>query len=149
MPGTEDGPLYLVLDSRYTSDMLRQFDFTPGEYYHVYNRGVDKRVIFMNRADYERFMMVLYLGNGSVPFLVRDIPVEKEKTYAKDRGDQLVDIGAFVLMSNHFHLLLKERTLNGISTFMRKILTAHSMYFNLKYKRTGALFQGRFRLWIL
>ncbi len=125
--------------------MQRRFEFTPGEYYHVYNRGVDKRVIFRTHADYERFMMVLYLGNGSSPFLVRDIPVDKEKVYAKNRGGRLVDIGAFVLMPNHFHLLIKERSYNGISRFMKKILTAHSMYFNLKHQRTGVLFQGRFR----
>jgi REP element-mobilizing transposase RayT len=60
------------------------------------------------------------------------------------RGETLVDIGAYCLMSNHFHLLLHEKTENGISIFMAKLLTAYSMYFNKRHVRTGALFEGRF-----
>ncbi|MCR4279238.1 MAG: transposase, partial [Candidatus Zambryskibacteria bacterium] len=61
------------------------------------------------------------------------------------RGNQLVEIGAYCLMPNHFHLLLRECGEGGISLFMQKLSTAYTMYFNKKYERTGALFQGRFK----
>ncbi len=62
-----------------------------------------------------------------------------------ERGDQLVSIGAYCLMPNHFHLLVREIKENGITIFMKKLLTAYSMYFNIKHKRTGGLFQGVFK----
>ncbi len=62
-----------------------------------------------------------------------------------ERGETLVDIGAYCLMPNHFHLLIKEKQENGISIFMEKLSTGYSMYFNKKYDRTGKLFEGRFR----
>jgi hypothetical protein len=57
----------------------------------------------------------------------------------------LVDIGAYVLMDNHFHLLVHEKTEGGTSLFIGKLLTAYSMYFNKKYDRTGTLFEGPFK----
>lgn len=62
-----------------------------------------------------------------------------------DRGETIVDIGAFCLISNHFHILAKEKFNNGISKYMLKLMTAYSMYFNKKYKRTGKLYQGVFK----
>jgi putative transposase len=68
-----------------------------------------------------------------------------ENLLETDRGKNLVDIGAYCLMPNHFHLLLKEKTENGISLFMQKLMTAYTMYFNKKNGRNGALFQGTFK----
>ena len=65
--------------------------------------------------------------------------------FNEDRTDTLVDIGAWCLMPNHFHLLIREKTESGISTFMKKLLTSYSMYFNKKYHRTGSLFEGPFK----
>ena len=62
-----------------------------------------------------------------------------------DRGETIVDIGAYVLMPNHFHILAKEKIEGGISLYMLKLLTAYSMYFNKKYERTGALYEGTFK----
>ncbi len=62
-----------------------------------------------------------------------------------DRRSRLVDIGAYNLMPNHFHLLLRESTAGGITSFMRKFGTAYTMYFNIRYKRTGVLFEGTFK----
>jgi len=62
-----------------------------------------------------------------------------------DKKDSLVDIGAYCLMPNHFHILLKEKTENGISKFMKKLSTGYSMYFNKRYERTGRLFEGTFK----
>lgn len=62
-----------------------------------------------------------------------------------ERCKPLVGIGAFCLMPNHFHLLLREASANGISTFMRKVGTSYAMYFNIRYERTGNLFTKPFR----
>ena len=62
-----------------------------------------------------------------------------------DRGEQIIDIGIFCLMPNHFHILVREKMENGISRYMRKLLTAYSMYFNKKYNRTGKLYEGVFK----
>lgn len=128
--------------------MLRKITFAPEEYYHLYNRGVDKRIIFKNDSDYERFMVLLYVCNGEISVQVRNFLSQGRslgEIYNEEIGKSLVNIGAYCLMPNHFHLLVKERVEGGISTFMKKVSTAYSMYFNVKYKRSGALFQGRFK----
>lgn len=123
--------------------MKRNTEFAPGEYYHIYNRGVEKRNIFEKHADYERFMDLLYLSNGTKPFLFREV---KRKPLTKfDRGGRPVAIGAYVLMPNHFHILVKELEDGGITRFMEKLATGYSMYFNKTHKRVGPLFQGRFK----
>lgn len=128
--------------------MERKIQFETDNYYHIYNRGVEKRKIFLNRKDYERFLFLLFLCNGSVPVNMRD-NFPKGPTFGKmweiERGEVFVDIGAYCLMPNHFHLLLKEKNRNGISDFMRKLCTAYAMYFNRKNDRSGTLFQSKFR----
>lgn len=125
--------------------------FAPGEYYHLYNRGTDKRTIFKGKADYERFVALLYICNGIAPVHMENLRRSEqgstllEKAIACERGAPLVDICAYVLMPNHFHLLLKEREGGGTSRFMQKLTTAYTMYFNKRYARSGALFQGRFK----
>ncbi|MFA5022950.1 MAG: transposase [Candidatus Paceibacterota bacterium] len=126
--------------------MERKFIFSIDEFYHVYNRGIEKRKIFVKPADYERFIKLLYLCNGTEPIvtkLVQGLP--PDDLFSLKVGNKIVDIGAYCLMPNHFHLLLKERVENGISIFMLKLLTGYSMYFNKKYKRTGQLFEGTFK----
>jgi putative transposase len=66
-------------------------------------------------------------------------------TYDFNREETLVNTGAYCLMPNHFHILVKEKAENGTSKFMQKVSTAYSMYFNKKYKRTGGLFEGKFK----
>ena len=128
--------------------MARAFSFSPDGYYHIYNRGVEKRTIFTDKNDYNRFVALLYLCNGEVPVVLGRLSFEEKslnKIVSMNRGETLVDIGAWCLMPNHFHLLLHEKKEGGISAFMQKLQTAYTMYFNAKYKRTGALFEGRFR----
>lgn len=128
--------------------MLRKIDFSIGEFYHLYNRGTDKRNIFTNRNDYNRFIVLLYLCNSNEPVDI-DRKLREGRSFPElmlvARGDQLVNIGAYCLMPNHFHILVREKQENGISQFMKKLSTAYSMYFNSKYKRSGALFEGRFK----
>lgn len=123
--------------------MLRKVVFAEGEYYHLYSRGVEKRVIFLDDHDRERFIKLLYLSNSKIPFVFRD--VENLPLNEINRGDVLVAIGAYVLMDNHFHILVKEVNSEGISRFMKKLLTAYSSYFNKRHGRSGVLFQGRFQ----
>ena len=126
--------------------MTRIIPFAVGEYYHAYNRGVDKRKVFLDRADYERFLGLLYLCNSGN--LIHRSDMERwsfQELLSFPREEMLVDIGAFCLMSNHFHLLLHEHAEGGISKFMQKLGIAYTMFFNKRRERTGALFEGTFR----
>src|SRR3989344_3686990 len=123
--------------------MQRKITFSVGEFYHLYNRGVEKRTIFLNEKDRARFHKLIYLANSTNPIKFRELGDCAFDDI--DRGDQLVAIGAYVLMPNHFHFLVKEIVKNGLSRFMEKLSTGYSMYFNKKYERVGPLFQGRFK----
>lgn len=129
--------------------MAERSPFGIDEWYHCYNRGVDKRVIFEDAGDYNRFLLLLYLGNGSVPLHIANIKDKSIRAVLEDssleREEPVVEIGAYILMPNHFHLLLKEIMEGGITIFMQRIFTAFTMYFNKKYERTGALFAGPFK----
>lgn len=129
--------------------MLRKDPFITGEYYHIYNRGIDKRVIFKSKRDYERFIMLLYLANSNNPFRLDDILNKQHKTFDEilvlDKEKPLVSIGAWCLMTNHFHLLIKQEIDGGITKFMRKLSVGYSMFFNIKYQRQGSLFGGLFK----
>lgn len=118
---------------------LRKQNFVVEEYYHLYNRGTDKRTIFLDRQDYRHFLFLMYICNTEKSIELRNIG---EKF---DREATIVDVGAYCLMPNHFHILVREKTESGISTYMRKFLTAYSMYFNKKYERTGKLYEGVFK----
>lgn len=123
--------------------MQRYIEFALGEYYHIYNRGVEKRKIFVDKNDWTRFHKLLYIANSTKPVHFNEI--KNLSLHDIDRGDQLVAIGTYVLMPNHFHILVKEIVENGLSKFMEKLTTAYSMYFNKKNERVGALFQGTFK----
>ncbi len=127
--------------------MQRKTSFIEGAFYHIYNRGVDKRVIFPSTADYKRFMTLLYLSNTQENVhsenILRKTPIEN--VLNAERGRPLVAIGAFCLMPNHFHLLITPVSKDGISRFMLKLQTGYSMYFNIKNDRTGSLFEGPFK----
>lgn len=116
-----------------------------GEYYHVFNRGVEKRKIFVTEGDYGRFLLCLKEFNQLDPvyslYRMNQLPVEVKPL----RKKKLVDIIAYCLNPNHFHLLLKQVTPNGISEFMRRIGTGYTGFFNFKNKRSGVLFQGSYK----
>lgn len=122
--------------------MNRNWKFATGEFYHLYSRGVDKKEIFSDQYDFDRFVKFLYLANNSSPITLRNVPPD---AFSLDKDDTLIDIGAYCLMPNHFHILVREHTEGGISKFMSKLLTSHSTFFNNKYKRSGTLFDGRFK----
>jgi len=123
--------------------MERGHIISEGEYYHLYNRGVEKRNIFLTQEDRNRFKRLLYVANGTENFVFRDI--EKKSLKDIDRGEPLVAIAAWVLMPNHFHILVKEITEDGTAMFMRKLCTGYSSYFNKRHDRVGPLLQGRYK----
>lgn len=127
--------------------MERKETFIEGEYYHLYNRGVDKRTIFPTARDYKRFLMLLYLANSEEEVHIANIlkSTTFEDIFVRDRGQQLVAIGAYCLMPNHFHIVIAQLVDGGIARFMLKLQTAYSMYFNTKHERKGSLFQGPYR----
>ncbi|SRR3989339_569619 len=131
--------------------MNRPFNFAPGEYYHIYNRGVDKREVFLDSLDYDRFILGLVNANNKEVFYIRDV---KKKLGSKYKGletcldlcdDTLVDIGVWCLMPNHFHLLVKEKEEGGLVKFLHKLETGYTMYFNKKNERSGSLFEATFK----
>lgn len=121
------------------------------EIYHVLNRGVDKRQIFIDKQDYLRFIHDLYEFNDKERaelnfYKFRDYEIEgKVATQDKKPREKLVDILAFCLMPNHYHLMLSSRVDKGIPQFMQKVNMGYSKYFNQKHERIGTLFQGPYK----
>ena len=170
----------LKLNSRLaaSSKDMRKIPFANDEYYHVFNRGVEKREVFCDLADYERFLLSLrlmnsddsglmirwrdfheanpdvsldeFLGSGesfSAPSLLKFNSRDSLELNVREAHEQarLVDILAYCLNPNHYHLVLRQRIDKGIEKFMQKVGTGYTNYFNAKYERSGALFQGRFK----
>ena len=132
---------------------LRNQSLLPDQYYHIYNRGNGKNKIFLDREDYNRFIKILYICNSENKFIFREFIKKKQiDAFDFERGDPIVSIGAWVLMPNHFHILLIshrqglwQNNSNPITMYMQKVSTSYVMYFNKKYKRTGSLFEGKFK----
>jgi putative transposase len=127
--------------------MVRPFDFSIGEWYHVYSRGIDKRITFEDKRDYDRFLSLLYLANSDMSVTLFNKRNSNALRDALDtqRGSPLVELGAYSLMPNHYHLVIKEIVEDGTSEFMRKLGIGYTMYFNTRYQRTGNLFAKPFR----
>lgn len=127
--------------------MERREKFETGEIYHVYNRGVEKRILFQTPNDYKRFLALLYIANDTKETHLSNLLNNGniEKVFEKTREQPLVAIGAYCLMPNHFHILITPLVNGGLSKFMQKVQTGYSMYFNKKHSRVGSLFQGTFK----
>lgn len=124
---------------------IRLVPLASGEFFHIYNRGTDKREIYFDNADYHRFLEALYLCNSEKQINVRNVRKIHNSIFDFERNTLLVAIGAYCLMPNHFHILAKPLVEGGLTKFMGKLGTSFSMYFNKRYDRTGALFQGKFK----
>ena len=134
---------------------MKQPIFADNQVYHVYNRGVEKRNIFLDDQDRYRFIHDLFEFNDETPAaniyykfnkLVGFQSYEvKPRKIEREPRKTLINILAFCLMPNHFHLLLQQRKENGIVKFMQKLGTGYTMSFNQKYERSGSLFQGTYK----
>ena len=125
----------------------KKVQFANGDYYHVYNRGVDKRKIFQDEKDYFKFLRNLKDFNNKSYYEQRIKIIEDKKEFNSflAKNKKVVDIVAYSLLPNHFHLILKQLSDNGISKFMHKEGTSFTNFFNKKYDRSGSLFQGRYK----
>lgn len=123
---------------------IRKISFIEGEYYHIYNRGNSKQKIFHDYKDYNYFMGLLYACNSVNNYRLYGLG-KNDLPYDFERGQVIVNIGAYVLMPNHFHILITPVNLDGISKFIQKVSTAYAMYYNKKYNRVGGLFEGKFK----
>ena len=126
---------------------------------HVLNRGVDKRIIFIDDKDRFRFIHNLFefndeknSNNNNYAYYASRKSNNLHQSYTlrrykidREPRKLLVDVHAFCLMNNHYHLLLSENVENGVPRFMRKLNMGYALYFNEKYERNGALFQGRYK----
>lgn len=113
--------------------------YVENAYYHLYNRGVEKRDIFLDERDYKVFLY--FLKEYLQPLDSKDLdPLKKQKSLADK-----INLLAYCLMTNHFHLLVKQKTKDGITKLMKKIGTSYAMYFNKRYERIGPLFQGVYK----
>jgi len=131
----------------------RPFTFTNNEYYHIYNRGVDGRLIAKDQFDSTRFVKSLVLFNNKLP-LGSIYEYERRQT-SMFEGQQLnrqfildkpiVQIICYCLNPNHYHLIVKQIKEGGISYFMQKLGTGITLHFNERHKRRGALFESKFK----
>lgn len=121
--------------------------FVTGEKYHIYNRGTDKRKIFLDKNDYERFLFILESLNrssshGNVGKSLGLVLSGRSRKQLKEYS-KLVHVTDYCLMPNHYHLVLEQIVDGGISKFLQKVMTSYTMYFNKRNERSGVLFQGK------
>ncbi len=122
---------------------MRRQTISTGEYYHIYNRGVDKRDLFKDRKDLSRFIeSILQFNQIETVGSLRDFSLHPAP---KALGEPLVAFVVYCINPNHFHFVLKQLIDGGIAKFMQKLQAGYTSYFNLKNQRTGALFQGTFK----
>lgn len=131
-----------------SKNVIRQF--TENGIYHVYNRGVEKRDIFLDDQDYAVFLHLLkYYLSPIDPKNVHPLMEFQNFSIVRPRPlaniEKEVDLIEYCLMPNHFHLILQQINIDGVTKLLRRIATTYAMYFNKRYKRVGYLFQGPYR----
>lgn len=131
---------------------LRKTILATDQIYHIYNRGVEKRQIFLNKRNYNRFMeLTSYYRFANCPVKFSQLKVLSHDARKdlldklQSQSDKLVEVLVFCLMPNHIHFLCKQLKGNGISKFISKICNGYSHYFNVLQQRVGPLFQGNFK----
>lgn len=120
--------------------------YASGCIYHIYNRGVEKRLIFLDESDCKIFIFYLKLYLSPIEELknTRAIGLRLDKILKNNLSGE-VELLAYTLMPNHFHFLAKQNSPDGITKLMKRITIAYAMYFNKKYTRVGPLFQGIYK----
>lgn len=131
---------------------MRKQPLITGQYYHVYNRGVEKRDIFNNTKDVDRFIESMREFNRT-EVITSLSNLRKTSQIApkalSENENPLIAFATFSLNPNHFHFVLKQLLDGGIAKFMQKLQAGYTSYFNIKNSRTGSLFQGTFKSQIM
>jgi len=128
----------------------RKVIFSPDEIYHIYNRSIAGRPIFTFKKNKERALFALYfyqktpLPSSLSHYLQATVKQRKVLDKLLDKAKRLIDIYAFCLMPNHFHLLVKENKEKGISKFLADFQNSYTRYYNLFHESKGHVFQGQF-----
>jgi putative transposase len=130
----------------------RKVPLVNDHFYHVYNRGISHIPVFITKKDYTRFIDLLGYYRLAPPLptfskLKRIDRNERETLFKslRKKKRKLVDVLCFCLMPNHFHLLLRQNQKGGISKFLSQIQNGYTKYFNIKNKRSGPIFQSKFK----
>ena len=130
---------------------MRNIIIAPDEHYHICNRGVNKQIIFHDTRDHFRFLFLILYFQSTITFdqIGRVVDAFVLSPALDIRGEvvkkRTVELVAFCIMPNHFHLIIKELEENGITNYMQRVLTAYSKYYNTKYEKSGHVFQGPYR----
>lgn len=124
---------------------MRNLIFSKEEYYHIYNRGVDKRSIFDDPQDLLRFLQTMHEFNTLEAEGGIYIKSFKEKKKLRSSASKLVRFVTYCLNQNHYHFILQPLVDNGIQKFMHRLSTGYTKFYNEKYKRSGVLFQGKYK----
>ena len=125
---------------------MRKVSFVLENYYHIYNRGVDKRLIFLDQEDLLRFLKIIKIFNTTeTAGSVYEYSYKEKNGSLAPKNKKLVDFVAFCVNQNHFHFILEPLVDGGVQKFMHRVSTGYTNYFNEKYKRTGSLFQGTYK----
>jgi putative transposase len=125
---------------------MRKTNFVVGEHYHVYNRGTDKRNIFVDQKDLERFWENLSDFNQVDPIgSVYEFSFKKKSGEVDKKRKSLVKFIAYCINPNHFHFLITPVQDRGVEKFMQRLGNGYTKYFNNRHKRSGVLFQGKFK----
>lgn len=122
----------------------RTTPFVDGEFYHLYNRGINKQITFFDKRDYSRFTQTLFyyqIANPKPKFSL----FKQSSLFKIDESKKIVEIICYCLMPNHYHLLVKQLQEGGISEFMRKFINSYTKYRNTKHKQLGPVFQSLFK----
>lgn len=124
----------------------RPTPLVTGGYYHVFNRGVEQRYIYDAPHDYLHFLELLQFYRFERPVRFSSLTLRERHALCRERkGQPLVEVICYCLMSNHYHLLLRQESEEGIRRFIHRVGDAYSRYFNTLYQRVGPLFQSRFK----
>ena len=124
---------------------MRKEVFVKDEYYHIYNRGVDKRLIFLDDQDKVRFINTLYILNNFQNIPPNFDVVEFRSEAMLTPRDPMIDFVAGCLMPNHYHIIARPLSDDSISRFLHKVGVSYTMYFNKRNERSGALFESTFK----
>ena len=131
-------------------------NYVPQGFYHLYNRGVEKREIFIDKQDYQVFLYYLKLYLSPKEAIIEEIKKRADISFEKkaekimkiihlNNFHQKIDLLCFTQMPNHFHLQIRQKNKQDMESFMRSLITKYVIYFNKKYQRVGYLFQGRYK----